>query len=103
MLCWAASKIFDAFLEKTIDEHLQSKDENKTKDFVDVMLGFMGSEESEYRIEWPNIKTIILVIIHRTYMILLVGMAMGRGGAEGWGLRPRSAWFCLAASSPSPT
>ncbi|KAL4644175.1 hypothetical protein ACB092_02G145300 [Castanea dentata] len=64
------SKIFDVFLEKTSDEHLQSKDENKTKNFVDVMLGFMGSEESEYRIEWPNTKTIILGIIHRTYMIL---------------------------------
>jgi len=58
------SKIFDAFFEKIIDEHLQSKDENKTKDFVDVMLSFMGSEESEYRIERPNIKAIILVIIH---------------------------------------
>ncbi|KAK7851999.1 cytochrome p450 cyp736a12, partial [Quercus suber] len=56
----AVSKIFDAFLEKTIDEHVQSKDENKTKDFVDVMLGFMGSEEFEYRIERPNIKAIIL-------------------------------------------
>ena len=32
------------FLEKTINEHVQSKDENKTKDFVDVMLGFMDSK-----------------------------------------------------------
>nr|POE73665.1 cytochrome p450 [Quercus suber] len=56
----AVSKIFDAFLEKIIDEHVQSKDENKTKDFVDVMLGFMGSKESEYLIERPNIKAIIL-------------------------------------------
>jgi hypothetical protein len=39
----AASKIFDDFFEKIIDEHVQSKDENKTKDFVDVMLSFMGS------------------------------------------------------------
>ena len=67
----AVGKIFDAFLEKTIDEHVQSKDENKTNDFVDVMLGFMGSEQSEYRIERPNIKAIILVIIQRTYMILV--------------------------------
>ena len=59
----AVSKIFDDFLEKIIDEHVQSKEENKSKDFVDVMLGFMGSEESEYRIERPNIKAIILVII----------------------------------------
>jgi hypothetical protein len=59
----AVSKIFDDFLEKIIDEHVQSKEKNKSKDFVDVMLGFMGSEESEYRIEQPNIKAIILVII----------------------------------------
>jgi len=62
----AVSKIFDDFFEKIIDEHVQSKDENKTKDFVDVMLSFMGSEESEYRIERSNIKAIILVIIHTT-------------------------------------
>ncbi|GMY11271.1 BSD domain-containing protein 1-like [Fagus crenata] len=56
----AVSKIFDDFFEKIIDEHVQSKEENKTKDFVDVMLGIMGSEESESRIERPNIKAIIL-------------------------------------------
>jgi hypothetical protein len=59
----AVSKIFDDFFEKIIDEHVQSQDKNKTKDFVDVMLSFMGSEESEYRIERSNIKAIILVII----------------------------------------
>ncbi|GMY11274.1 cytochrome P450 CYP736A12-like [Fagus crenata] len=59
----AVSKIFDDFLEKIIDEHVQSKEKNKSKDFVDVMLGFMGSEESEYRIERPNIKAIILSIV----------------------------------------
>nr|XP_007159749.1 hypothetical protein PHAVU_002G263800g [Phaseolus vulgaris]ESW31743.1 hypothetical protein PHAVU_002G263800g [Phaseolus vulgaris] len=54
-------KIFDDFFEKIIDEHMQSeKEENKTKDFVDVMLGFVGTEESEYRIERPNIKAIML-------------------------------------------
>ncbi|XP_041004991.1 cytochrome P450 71AU50-like [Juglans microcarpa x Juglans regia] len=56
----AVSKIFDDFLEKIIDEHVQSKDENKAKDFVDVMLSFMGSEESEYLIERSNIKATIL-------------------------------------------
>ena len=25
---------------------------------------------------------------------------MGRGGAEGWGLRPHLAWFCLALPVP---
>ncbi|BBH09278.1 Cytochrome P450 superfamily protein, partial [Prunus dulcis] len=54
------SKVFDAFFEKIIDEHIQSTDQERTKDFVDVMLGFMGSEESEYRLERSNIKAIIL-------------------------------------------
>ncbi|KAG6660888.1 hypothetical protein CIPAW_03G135900 [Carya illinoinensis] len=57
----AVSKIFDNFFEKIIDEHIQSKDENKTNDdFVDVMLRLMGSKESEYSIERSNIKAIIL-------------------------------------------
>ncbi|KAJ1398619.1 Cytochrome P450 [Sesbania bispinosa] len=55
-------KIFDDFFEKIIDEHMQSENkEDKIKDFVDVMLGFVGTEESEYRIERPNIKAILLV------------------------------------------
>ncbi|WCJ31803.1 Cytochrome P450 71AU50 [Euphorbia peplus] len=57
----ALSKVFDAFLEKIIDEHIQFKDDNnRTKDFVDVMLAFMGSEESEYCIGRDNIKAIML-------------------------------------------
>ncbi|KAB1210417.1 hypothetical protein CJ030_MR6G007168 [Morella rubra] len=57
----AVRKIFDAFLEKIIDEHVQTKDENKTKDFVDVMLSFIGSDETnQYRIERENIKALML-------------------------------------------
>ncbi|XP_061949616.1 cytochrome P450 71AU50-like [Populus nigra] len=56
----AVGKVFDDFLEKIIDEHIQFKDENRTKDFVDVMLDFLGSEETEYRIGRDNIKAIIL-------------------------------------------
>ncbi|KAF7834234.1 cytochrome P450 CYP736A12-like [Senna tora] len=58
----AVAKTFDDFFEKIIDEHVQSQntDKGKTKDFVDVLLGFVGTEESEYRIERPNIKAIIL-------------------------------------------
>ncbi|KAK9907235.1 hypothetical protein M0R45_000965 [Rubus argutus] len=55
----AVNKVFDDFFEKIIEEHLQSRDEEKTKDFVDVMLSFMGSQESEYRIERSNIKAIM--------------------------------------------
>ncbi|XP_030506964.2 cytochrome P450 71AU50 [Cannabis sativa] len=58
----AVNKVFDDFFDVIIDEHIQSKDkdQHETKDFVDVMLSFMGSEQSEYRIERLNIKAIIL-------------------------------------------
>ncbi|XP_062113763.1 cytochrome P450 71AU50-like [Humulus lupulus] len=58
----AVRKVFDAFLDRIIDEHIQSKDkdDHEAKDFVDVMLKIMGSEQSEYNIERPNIKAIIL-------------------------------------------
>ncbi|KAG6767265.1 hypothetical protein POTOM_028461 [Populus tomentosa] len=56
----AIGKLFDDFFEKIIDEHIQFKDENRTKDFVDVMLDFLGSEETAYRIGRDNIKAIIL-------------------------------------------
>ena len=60
----AVNKVFDEFFEKIIDEHLQSKDEHETKDFVDVMLNFLGSKDSEYYIERPHIKAILLVYIY---------------------------------------
>ncbi|KAJ4834329.1 hypothetical protein Tsubulata_014233 [Turnera subulata] len=56
----AISKVFDNFFEKIIDEHVHSQDKNRIKDFVDVMLEFMGSEEAEYEIDRDNIKAIIL-------------------------------------------
>ncbi|KAK8709483.1 hypothetical protein V6N13_060498 [Hibiscus sabdariffa] len=59
----AIAKDFDDFCEKIIEEHVQSTDENRVKDFVDVMLGFVGSEEThEYRVERDTIKAIILVL-----------------------------------------
>ncbi|KAJ0040943.1 hypothetical protein Pint_26781 [Pistacia integerrima] len=57
----AIAKVFDDFLERAIDEHVDSKDENRTKDFVDVMLSFMGPEESEYKIEGEHVKAMLLV------------------------------------------
>ncbi|KAE8698052.1 putative Mitochondrial transcription termination factor family protein [Hibiscus syriacus] len=56
----AIAKDFDDFFEKILEEHVQSEYENRTKDFVDVMLGFMGSEDTEYRVERDTIKAIIL-------------------------------------------
>ncbi|XP_027367963.1 cytochrome P450 CYP736A12-like [Abrus precatorius] len=58
----AVRKIFDNFFDKIIVEHMQSDKggQDKIKDFVDVMLGFVGTEESEYRVERPNIKAVLL-------------------------------------------
>ncbi|KAJ8769597.1 hypothetical protein K2173_005200 [Erythroxylum novogranatense] len=56
----AAARVFDEFFEKIIEEHIKNTDENRTKDFIDVMLGLMGSEETEYRVERDSIKAVIL-------------------------------------------
>ncbi|PNY15012.1 cytochrome p450 [Trifolium pratense] len=57
----AVGKIFDDFFEKIIDEHIQSGNKDKKNmDFADVMLGLVGTEESEYRIERTTIKSIML-------------------------------------------
>ncbi|PQQ14123.1 cytochrome P450 CYP736A12 [Prunus yedoensis var. nudiflora] len=61
----SVNKAFDTFFEKVIDEHIQSNEGERTKDFVDVMVAFVGSEQSEYRIERPHIKAIIFVSIHK--------------------------------------
>ena len=57
----AVAKVFDAFMEKIIDGHIQSKDENRTEDFVDVMLSFEGSEDTEKKIEREHIKAVVMV------------------------------------------
>ncbi|ONI13659.1 hypothetical protein PRUPE_4G235500, partial [Prunus persica] len=56
----SVNKAFDTFFEKVIEQHLQYNDGERTKNFVDVMMGFMGSEKSKYRIKRPHIKAIIL-------------------------------------------
>lgn len=65
----AVNNVFDDFYEKIIDEHLQSKDTERTKDFNDAILAYMGSEESDYRIERLNIKAMMsvslrIIILH---------------------------------------
>ncbi|XP_022774913.1 cytochrome P450 CYP736A12-like isoform X3 [Durio zibethinus] len=53
-------QVFDDFFEKIIGELVQSKGENRIVDFIDVMLGFIGSEETdEYHVERDNMKAII--------------------------------------------
>ena len=51
-------KACDSLFEKILDEHLESN-HNHTKDFVDVMLGIMGSQQDR-----SNIKAIMLVSNH---------------------------------------
>ncbi|XP_022132547.1 cytochrome P450 CYP736A12-like [Momordica charantia] len=53
-------KALDDFLERIVNDHLESKDEEKTKDFVDVMLDVMSFQETEYQIDRPAIKAIML-------------------------------------------
>lgn len=63
-------KVFDGFLERIVDDHLESNNENKTKDFVDVMLDLMSSTKFEYQIDRSSIKAIILVSKRLEYLII---------------------------------
>ncbi|OIT38130.1 PREDICTED: cytochrome P450 CYP736A12-like [Nicotiana attenuata] len=54
------SKVFDEFLEKIIDDHVQSHDEKQTKDFVDTMMEIMQSGEAEFQFDRRHIKAILL-------------------------------------------
>lgn len=62
------SKVFDEFLEKIIDEHVESHDENQTKDFVHTMLEFMQSGKAEFQFDRIHIKAVLFVC----YFILLI-------------------------------
>lgn len=56
------TKVFDGFLERIIEEHVEFKDGDKTKDFVDVMLELMKQRDRvEYQFDRSSIKAIILV------------------------------------------
>ncbi|CAK9320627.1 unnamed protein product [Citrullus colocynthis] len=56
-------EVYDRFFERIIDEHLESKN-NDTKDFVDVMLDIMRSQDTDFQIDRSTIKTIMLVSKH---------------------------------------
>ncbi|XP_004252295.1 cytochrome P450 71AU50 [Solanum lycopersicum] len=57
------SKVFDEFLEKIIDEHVESHDENQTKDFVHTMLEFMQSGKAEFQFDRIHIKAVLFDMI----------------------------------------
>ncbi|XP_058103458.1 cytochrome P450 71AU50-like [Magnolia sinica] len=56
----AFAKVMDAFFENVIDEHVRTRDKAHQRDFVDVMLSFMESNDAELQIDRNNIKAIIL-------------------------------------------
>ena len=45
--------------------------------------------------------SLLLVVSCKMVSLLLVGMAMGRGGAERWGLHPASHGFVLPQPCPA--
>ncbi|KAF6173718.1 hypothetical protein GIB67_032436 [Kingdonia uniflora] len=54
------SKVFDELFESIIEEHVRDRDRSIDKDFVDVMLSYMESNNSEFPIDRSNIKAVIL-------------------------------------------
>ncbi|KAG6768387.1 hypothetical protein POTOM_027301 [Populus tomentosa] len=60
----AISKVLDVFLDKIIHEHVHYQEKGKNKDFVDVMLSFIKSEENEYLVDQGCMKAMMLVNEH---------------------------------------
>ncbi|OIT27085.1 cytochrome p450 cyp736a12 [Nicotiana attenuata] len=54
------SKVLDKFVERIIDDHVQSHDQKQTKDFVDTRMEIMQSEETEFQFDRRHIKAILL-------------------------------------------
>ncbi|KAI4325683.1 hypothetical protein MLD38_031061 [Melastoma candidum] len=55
------SKVFDTFLESVLDDHMSSrKMDEGSRDLVDAMLGFIGSDHSRNAFERDHVKAIIL-------------------------------------------
>lgn len=57
----ALSKVLDEFLEKIIEEHVRSKEQRKTKDFVDTMMDIMQSGEAEFEFDRRHVKAVLVV------------------------------------------
>ncbi|MCL7027536.1 hypothetical protein MKW94_003030, partial [Papaver nudicaule] len=56
----AVSKVYDEMLDKVIDEHVEVFDKDNLKDFTDVLLDYMGTNDTEFSIDRSNIKAIAL-------------------------------------------
>ncbi|XP_059653802.1 cytochrome P450 71AU50-like [Cornus florida] len=59
----ALSEVFDQFFEKIIDDHLRARDQGQTKDFVDIILAHMGSEEAEYPMDRSRVKALMVDLL----------------------------------------
>ncbi|KAK6118405.1 hypothetical protein DH2020_047822 [Rehmannia glutinosa] len=58
------SKIFDGFLEKIIDEHVENKKEKKeNEDFVDTMMAIMESGEAGFEFDRRHVKAVLLDLL----------------------------------------
>lgn len=57
----ALSKIFDEFLEKIIDEHVENKkDQKQTRDFVDTMMEIIESGKAGFEFDRRHVKAVLL-------------------------------------------
>ncbi|KAI3870802.1 hypothetical protein MKX03_006786 [Papaver bracteatum] len=59
----AVSKVYDDMFDKIIDEHVEVFDKDNLKDFIDVLLDCMASNDTEFSIGRCNIKAIALDIL----------------------------------------
>ncbi|KAK4417269.1 cytochrome [Sesamum alatum] len=61
------SKIFDRFLERIIDDHVQNKKEKKqsSQDFVDTMMAIMESGEAGFDFDRRHVKAVLLDAVSR--------------------------------------
>ncbi|XP_077223663.1 cytochrome P450 71AU50-like [Tasmannia lanceolata] len=54
----ACNKIIDNFFDKIIDEHMNAK-ETEHRDFIDVMLSLMKSDDTEFQLDRTNVKALM--------------------------------------------
>ncbi|KAH6838229.1 hypothetical protein C2S53_015308 [Perilla frutescens var. hirtella] len=69
------SKIFDAFLERIIDDHVQNKEKASTHDFVDTMMAILDSGEAGFDFDRRHVKAVLLDM-------LLAGMDTSAAAVE---------------------
>ncbi|KAH6760206.1 hypothetical protein C2S52_009350 [Perilla frutescens var. hirtella] len=72
------SKIFDAFLEKIIDEHVEKEEKEDGHDFVDTMMSILHSGEAGFDFDRRHVKAVLLDM-------LLAGMDTSAAAVE-WAL-----------------